>query len=361
MSSRLSPAHLRRLSVLLLSGCLLAGTSHARDPALAESLFIEGKKLLRSGEHARACELLAESNRQDPASGTLLALALCFEKAGRVASAWATYSDAAALAAHEHRPDRERSARERVRVLEPLLPRMRVEIPAQVRELPGLTVLRNGDVWPVAARDSAVPMDPGPVTLEVAAPGFQVWRAELQISDQPTTTQVEVPMLVASPPPQPQVAAEASLGADRELPPGQARDTPPEPCTRILSNQAQVPPAPRERSYAAEWALGGIGVAALGTSAYFGIRAGVLNSRSNRPGHCDGNLCSSQGYEERVRAGVAADMSSVLLVGGAGLLVAAGATYWFRSKAFLPRPAPVRLASAALTRGGASFTLQGHF
>src|SRR5689334_1948856 len=92
---------------------LLATTGHAlaqdRDPAAAEALFREGKQLMADGAFERACPKLAESYRLDPATGALLATALCYERANKLASAWVAYTDAAARAKTEGALDREQS------------------------------------------------------------------------------------------------------------------------------------------------------------------------------------------------------------------------------------------------------------
>src|SRR5258706_6398517 len=82
----------------------------ARDPAGAEKLFAEARKLLDAGKYAEACQRLADSQKLDPGVGTLLNLAQCYEKMGRTATAWATYHEAAAAARANGQMYREQKA-----------------------------------------------------------------------------------------------------------------------------------------------------------------------------------------------------------------------------------------------------------
>src|SRR5512136_2811036 len=65
-----------------------------RDPAAAEVLFREGRKLVAANDFAAACPKFAESQRLDPAVGTLLNWAACEEHVGKLASAWQRWKEA---------------------------------------------------------------------------------------------------------------------------------------------------------------------------------------------------------------------------------------------------------------------------
>src|SRR5262249_56762420 len=88
-----SGAHAIGLVALALG--LLSPRWAAADEAAAESLFKAGTELVKAGDYAAACPKFAESQKQSPALGTLLALGDCYKRAGKTASALAALTNLA--------------------------------------------------------------------------------------------------------------------------------------------------------------------------------------------------------------------------------------------------------------------------
>src|SRR5512141_381175 len=134
--------HVRMKSVLA-AGCVVAVTvtAAAQDPAGAELLFREGRRLLDEGNVDAACEKLQESQALDPMSGTLLNLADCLTKQGKTATAWARFRNAAELATTQGKADQAAEATRRANELEADLSYLTIKVPQPV---PGLEVKRGG-------------------------------------------------------------------------------------------------------------------------------------------------------------------------------------------------------------------------
>jgi hypothetical protein len=96
-----------RLAALFSVATCLAGSALARAQppdriAAAEALFEHGRALVERGETAAACPMFEESQRLDPAVGTLLWLADCYASEGQTPSALVVFKEAAAAAARTH-------------------------------------------------------------------------------------------------------------------------------------------------------------------------------------------------------------------------------------------------------------------
>src|SRR5262245_19670575 len=87
---------------LLCAGQGIAGAQNAADKAAADALFNEGKRLFIRGEITAACDKFEGSLAKVVQLGTQIALASCYEKLGRTASALGEFRAAASTAAKLH-------------------------------------------------------------------------------------------------------------------------------------------------------------------------------------------------------------------------------------------------------------------
>ena len=134
------------LATVLVASHAYAEPVSASDRALAQSLFDEGRSLLESGHVHEACDRFSRSLKIEPGGGTLLNLAVCHEKEGRVATAYVEHNTALSQALREGRADREAIARKHIAVLAPIVPRLRF---VRATDAPAaLTLLLDGAPLP---------------------------------------------------------------------------------------------------------------------------------------------------------------------------------------------------------------------
>src|SRR5512143_4293143 len=80
---------------LLVVAALLALPSAAvADKARADKLFEDGRGYLQRKEYALACTAFEQSQEADPAIGTQLNIALCYEQWGKLTAAYQAYVEA---------------------------------------------------------------------------------------------------------------------------------------------------------------------------------------------------------------------------------------------------------------------------
>src|ERR1700733_11261541 len=106
-----------------------AGTASAQAPdaATAEALFTQGRDAMQHGDYLTARAKLEESQRLDPtASGTLINLAVCDEKTGRIAHAWQDLRQALDLLPPGD--DRVPYVRKHLKTIEPTVPQLTLRL-----------------------------------------------------------------------------------------------------------------------------------------------------------------------------------------------------------------------------------------
>jgi len=266
-----------------------------RDPIAAETLFARGKQLIEQGHTSQACAAFAESQRLDPAGGTLLRLALCHEADGKLASAWLEFTEVVRISKETTGEptklgERVRIAREHLAAIEPRLPKLVVSVPEGTK-VDGLQVTANGlprnpGIWGVA-----VPIDPGDVEIVAEAPGRQPFRTTVR-ADAGREVRVEVPPL---------------------------DEIPATPAAAPVVPAPEAPKASSLRPVGIGVAVAGLAVIGVGT--YFGVTAISKWNDSNK--QCPGTmLCDAQGVSLYQDAKTAATISDVTF----GIGVAAVAT-----------------------------------
>ena len=159
-------------ALVALAVCVLASLCQAepaRDPAAAEALFTQGRTAFEKGDYFTACEKFAESQKLDPAAGTLINLAACNERLGKLATAWETWQSARRWL---HPTDERRGPVEaRIAALEGRLPKLEVRLGAETP--PRTQVFRDGVEIGRASFGIPLPVDPGRRTVRVRAPGHK--------------------------------------------------------------------------------------------------------------------------------------------------------------------------------------------
>ncbi len=188
---RLLPAALGGFFLLCGSPTFASGVA-AREPALAEQLFAEGKKAMALGNSAAACAAFTASQAADPSVGALLNVARCHEESGKTATAWAEYRAAAALANQRGEDERRRGAQEHADQLERRLSRLSVEVASQV---PDVLVRIDSHALASMSFGTGLPMDPGEHLIEAEARGYLPWFQRVPIAADGSTTAVMVPPL----------------------------------------------------------------------------------------------------------------------------------------------------------------------
>jgi hypothetical protein len=253
------------MHAVLAAQTVLAPALAQQDTALAESLYRDGQRLAREGRCAQARQKFAASLQIERSSGPLIAVGACYEKEGKTASAWASYTEAAAVAAAGHREEHVRVAHTRAAALDGRLCRARIEVAAPV---PQMVIVLDGETCPPGLAGTAFPLDPGAHRLEVSAPGHQPWQHVFTLRAEGKTELVPVPPLKAAP--GHALAAGDSPSVSRLLvPPAPRRE--PVPVATASRAVAERPPLRRRGWF---WAV--VGGAAVGLAVGIAAAAGAF-------------------------------------------------------------------------------------
>jgi hypothetical protein len=270
--------------------------SAGKNPAAAQALYDEARRLVQAGNFQEACPKFKESYQLDPGGGTLLNLADCYEKQGRLALAWSTFKEALVVAQRDRRDDRVEFANQHIHALESRLAHISVFVAENAR-VPGLSVTVDGSPLGEAAWGVAMPVDPGKHIVRAEAPGRRPFVTTVDVpSPKAVRESVEIPAL----------AAETS-GAS----PDSAQVAIAAPAADKTNSKRTV-----------GWVVGGVGLASIGVGTYFGLRA--FSKWSDRNDGCV-NGCTDAAKTAGDDASQAATISTVAF--GAGLAAVGVGTF----------------------------------
>ena len=282
--------------------------------ALAEELFRQARAAWEEGHFEAACAKFRESQRLEASAGTILNVARCEAREGRVASAWASYRKAAHIARASGREAIAAEGEARAAELEGRLSYITV----RVSQLAEGEVIRLGRYEiGAAAFGTRLPVDPGRHLVTARSKGRVEWRQQLELGESESLV-VQIPTL------------------------------------------APLSPAPDSATNPWPWVLGGGGVVLLaGGLATALLAKGAYDSAEDScPSHTD---CGPGSINKSNEANTLANMTNVLVPLGA--LALGGGITWlvFQSKTEHVEPQPPSLALLPLGDGGAMARVGGRF
>lgn len=333
--------------------------ANAQVSATAEALFEDGRTLLKAKKYSEACPKLAESLRLDPAIGTMLYLADCYEKNGQTASAWAMFNDAANAAHNASQADRELKAKLRVQALAPKLVKLSITPGPGTVGLPDLEIKRDGVVIGPALFGVAAPVDPGDHKIEVSAAGKKPWSGVVTVpSKAGSSTAFTLPRLedLPPPPPPPEPTVTATAVVPPPVPTVTAAPTP----TFTAPPLPTTPPPDTGSTRTIGLVVGSLGVAGVVVASVLGGLAKSKNDEALAK-YCSGAFCSDEkGIVLTNDAKSLATGSTVAFV-ISGVAVAAGAALILYPSLAKPSQAAAPKPAAQLVLGPGSLSVRGRF
>lgn len=265
--------------------------------AMAQSLYEQAIGLMDEKNFAAACPKLEQATKLVPKGlGARLGLGECYVGQRRLASAWAQYVKAEALAAATGEADAAADARAEANKLKPKLAMITITVPETMRGVPGLSVTWDGFVQDEAVWGTPMPIDAGKHKIEAKASARRTWAREVEVPTDGLALEEKVPELEVVP----------------------VDVTPP---SSEMSRGPTVISRPASRTW-----MRPVGIAALGVGATALVVGGVLGGiaiskrdASNAEGECNAqNFCNERGVALRDQSlALARGSTAGWLVGGA--------------------------------------------
>jgi hypothetical protein len=258
------------------------------DVAAAEVLFQKGREAMDAGDYDTACASFAESQRLDGAAGTVMNLASCQEKQGKLASAWENWQHALRLLPEGDR--RRIFVEKRVNELEADLPRLTILVAEGMPET--ATIERDGTLLGKITWGQALPVDAGSHEIIVRSPDHKPRSFKITLDAGETK--------------------DLLVDVGPVLPRSESGDKPPGQTQRTIGI-----------------AVGGVGLLGVATAAVTGLL--LPGAKSTIDENCPDKSCNEEGFSALRRGKTLLAFNTVgWIVGGVGL--ATGTTLFFTSK-----------------------------
>ena len=280
------PGTLAALAIALLASSLARAQTPPTDAhTRADQLFDEGRALMQNGDFDAACPKFQESQRLDPALGTLFNIGLCVEGMGKLKSALDIWRDALAQSQAANEPKRVATAQQHITALEPRVPTIVLTV---VEPAPGLRVDLGDHELARASWGQAVQVDPGNVVVTATAPDRIVYTTTLIVREQDHLT-IDLPRLG-------------------------------------YAHAAEPPP---HRGHALAYGLGAGGAGAVAVAVVLGVTARSKYEQAFTDGHCDRATLGCDGPGQAATDAARSRGNVATIVGAVGLAaIAAGAVVY---------------------------------
>jgi hypothetical protein len=280
-----------------------AQTNAADASAQADKVFKEGRMAANAGDYTTARARFLESERLDPAPGTLLNVADCEVHLGLLVAAREHFELAAS--GFPRGDNRRGWATTQAAQLDKRLARLTLRLSPDAPA--GTTVTKGGTTLDTTTLGRQVLTDPGKIEITVTAPGRVAKPTTLTLGEGQTVEQV---LTVGDPAPAPATPAAPSS---------------PEPAVTPATTVTGHP----YRTLGL--VLGGVGIAGLVVGSVAGILS--LSDASTVKGHCNTSTwaCDSQGVSAASNGNALATLSDISFVAGA-VLAGVGAYFVLTSR-----------------------------
>lgn len=328
----------RLMATMFACGAVIcvASPAQARDSAAGEALYRAAKESAKKGDWEKACAQFAESQRLDPAPGTLVNLADCEEHRGLVTSAWSHFTEVQP----QFKPGDARAsyAREHAAALEKRIPRVVIKLqagaPATAR------VFRDEEELKGASLGVPLPVDPGKHVIVVKVGSAEARFPVTAVESQTAEVTVTAPAETAPP--------KAAAIEPAPAPP-KASDPPPPPIDK---------PAEASGNRTLGFVLvsaGGVGLAVGGVTGILALsNAGKVKDTCG-PSYL---TCDQASVDDAAAGKTMATVSTVAFIAG-GALLAGGLYFVFTSPA--KSAATSNGARTGIAIGPAGAALKGTF